>query len=103
MNHEPHTRDNKHGVVVMDQVRVRVDDEWRPWSTVMYSETEVYDYEKKRSHKKGFYLNPMFGRNIYLEEHDVENVEILKRWPDDFGAGKVQSSCQILSSNQNKA
>lgn len=78
-----YTRDNKHGVVVMDQVRVRVNGEWQPWSTVMYSDTMVYDYEKKRRHKKGFYLNPMFGRNIYLAEHSVENVEIVKRWNDN--------------------
>lgn len=75
MNPEAHTRDNKHGVVVMDQVEVCIDGEWSPWSTVMWSK------------RRGFYLNPLYGSNIYLKDHAVDNVRITKKWPDEEAEG----------------
>lgn len=63
---KPHDREsNKFKVVVMDYVRARKGDR-TVTSTVMWSE------------KNGFYLNPLFGSNLHIDECD--EVEILRKW-----------------------
>jgi len=60
---------NKFNVGVMDYVKARKGDRV-VISTVM-------------KHEKGYYyLNPLFGSNLRIDECD--EVEILKKWPDDF-------------------
>ncbi len=64
----PHTRDNKHGVVVMDRIKAKANqgDEWSPWSTVQWNK------------ERGFFIQFMFSPTIYLV--GAYEVEILRRW-----------------------
>jgi len=68
---------------VMDKVMARKGDHVVK-GTVMYSDTVVFDYEKEVDHKKGFYLNPMFGANIYLD-YDADEVTIIGKFNKETG------------------
>ena len=82
---------------IMDKVMIEIGDRVVK-STVMYSDETVFDYNKGIEHKKGFYVNPMFGGNIYLE-YDECTVTILGKW--EYPKGYVCPKCgYILKHNE---